>query len=350
MRIWSRPVDFRKFKFIVAGDDPAARESTVLVLKGMGFEDITQLNNGSAAWSRLKDRGADVVIASWDMTEMNGMALLKVVRSDPELAHVHIVLIADTLNKSQVIEAGEAGVSDILLAPTTNSTLVKKIQDLLELGRDPQAAEVQRLYAKGLEFMEKGEWENALDSFGRILTIYESAEIYYNMGYISTARGSYEEAIHYFRKATQINNTFAQAYEKMGECYRQLERPKLAQKHFELAAEIYMERRMDSNAEAMLNMVLEINPETINVYNSLGIIYRRQGRYEMAIKQYLKAMKVNPEAEYIHYNLARIYYETEKFDQAADILEKALKINPDFTEAQEMLRTIGMRKKPPSGK
>lgn len=337
-------MDYRKFKFLVAGDDPASRESTALVLKGMGFEEITQVNNGSAAWSHLKNRGSDVVLASWDMAEMNGMALLKVVRSDPELAHVHIILIADTLTKSQVIEAGEAGVSDILLAPTTNSTMVTKIQDLLELDRDPQAAEVQRLYAKGLQLMEQGQWENALDAFGRILTIYESAEIYYNMGYISTARGSYEEAIHYFRKATQINNTFAQAYEKMGDCYRQLERPKLAQKHFELAAEIYMERRMDSNAEAMLNQVLEINPDTINVYNSLGIIYRRQGRYEMAIKQYKKAMKVNPEAEYIYYNLARIYYETESYEQAADILKKAIKLNPDFTEAQEMLRTIGMRK------
>ncbi len=338
-------MDFRKFKFIVAGDDPAARESTALVLKGMGFEEITQLNNGSAAWSCLKNRGADVVIASWNMTEMNGMALLKVVRSDPELAHVHIILIADSLTKAQVIEAGEAGVSDILLAPVPNSTLVNKIQTLLELGRDPQAAEVQRLYAKGLQLMENGQWENALDAFGRILTIYESAEIYYNMGYISTARGAYEEAIHYFRKATQINNTFAQAYEKMGECYRKLQRPKLAQKHFELAAEIYMERRMDSNAEALLNQVLEINPNTINVYNSLGIIYRRQGRYEMAIKQYQKAMKVNPEAEYIHYNLARIYYETGEYDKAETILKKAIKINPDFTEAQEMLRTVGIRKR-----
>ena len=157
-----------------------------MVLKGMGFEEITQLGNGSAAWSCLKNRGADVVIASWDMTEMNGMALLKVVRSDPELAHVHIILIADSLTKAQVIEAGEAGVSDILLAPVPNSTLVTKIQTLLELGRDPQAAEVQRLYAKGLQLMENGQWENALDAFGRILTIYESAEIYYNMGYIST--------------------------------------------------------------------------------------------------------------------------------------------------------------------
>ena len=131
----------------------------------------------------------------------------------------------------------------------------------------------------------------------------------------------------------------------MGECYRRLQRPKLAQKHFELAAEIYMERRMDSNAEALLNQVLEINPNTINVYNSLGIIYRRQGRYEMAIKQYQKAMKVNPEAEYIHYNLARIYYETGEYGKAEDILENAIKINPDFTEAQEMLRTIGIRKR-----
>lgn len=343
MRLWSRPVDFRKTKFLLAGPDPAMHEGVALMLKGMGFEDIAESPNGSLAWSHLKYRGAHAVVASWDMPEMNGMALLKVVRSDPELANVHIILVADSLTKAQVIEAGEAGVSDIVITPINSPTFVKKIQALLELGRDPQAFEAQRLYAKGLQLMEEKRWEEALESFRRILGIYESAEIYYNMGYISTARGSYEEAIHYFRKATQINNAFAQAHEKMGECYRQLARPKLAQKHFEQAADIYMERRMDSNAEQVLNQVLELNPNTINVYNSLGILYRRQGRYELAIKQYKKALKVNPEAFNIHYNLARIYYETKDYPRALILLEQALKINPEFADAQDMLGTVKLR-------
>ena len=66
---------------------------------------------------------------------------------------------------------------------------------------------------------------------------------------------------------------------------------------------------MDDDAEAALQEVLKINPNTINVFNSLGIIHRRQGRYDKALVQYQKAMKVNPDDENILYNLGRAHYD-----------------------------------------
>ena len=333
-------MEISHYIFLVAESDPSLRATICQLLLEWGAKQALGAADGTEAWSILKKQGADFVVAAWDMPEMGGLALLKVVRTDPELAEVPFILLAEALTRSQVIEAGEAGVSDILLLPLNPRRLKDKVLGVLESESEPQTLEARRLYNEGLKLMRAQRWEEALKAFQQILKVYESAEVYYNMGYIKTAQGEYEEAIHYFRKATRINNTFAKAYEKMGEVYVKLGRKRLAQACFERAAEIYLERQSDADAEKLLLEVLKLNPRTINVYNTLGILYRRQGRYELALKQYKKALRVNPRDENIYYNLGRLYFEINRPDKAMEALTRALKLNPEFAEAQVLMRTV----------
>lgn len=319
------------------------REALVLVLKELGYENITEAVNGSDAWTKLRKHGADFVIAGWHMPEMNGMALLKIMRSDAAFFSVPLFLVTPNINKNQVIEAGEAGVTDIILLPLVKDTLESKLSILFQVVAEPAFQLAEKYFQDGLEFMNQGRWQEALSCFQQVLTAHENAEVYYNMGYIKTAQGRYEEAIQYFRRATQIKNDFARAHQKMGECYLALDRPNLAQQSFQKAAEIYMEKQMDDHAEQVLKEVLKLNPDTINVYNNLGIIYRRQKRYQKAINQYLKAVKVNPKDENIYYNMGRTYFDLQKYDKAKAVLQKALVINPGFKEAKSMIKTIDLR-------
>ncbi|CAO0820385.1 hypothetical protein DFAR_1540036 [Desulfarculales bacterium] len=100
---------------------------------------------------------------------------------------------------------------------------------------------------------------------------------------------------------------------------------------------------MDDNAELVLREVLKINPNTINVFNSLGFIYRRQSKHAQALEQYKKALRINPRDENTLYNIGRIYFDLGEYDMARDILQKTVELNPDFSKAAEMLRTITMR-------
>jgi tetratricopeptide (TPR) repeat protein len=108
--------------------------------------------------------------------------------------------------------------------------------------------------------MRKGRYEEALTQFKTLLELFESAEVYYNLGYIKTAQGRYEEALIAFRRATQINSAFAKAYQKMGEVYAKMGRKDEAQSCLERAAEIYLEKQMDDSAESALLEALKINP------------------------------------------------------------------------------------------
>ena len=330
----------RSLTFLLVDSDFASLKTETRILNDMGYNDIIQAENGTEAWPMLKHYKVDFVISAWDLPEMSGLALLKLIRTDLENNIIPVVLIVEQITREQVIEAGEAGVSDLLVHPISPDIFRKKIQSVIEIDLDPKHIEVEKHYEQGRKLMKEGRYEEALTSFKRILSVFENAEIYYNMGYINTAQGKYNEAILCFRKATQIDQTFARAYRMMGKVYIKLGQTKKAEKALERAAEIYLDKNMDRNAEQILHEVAKLNPKTINVYNSLGIIYRRQQKYAEAVKQYKKAIKVSPNDENIYYNLSRVYLASKDLICAEKAVLRALKINPEFAEAKELLISI----------
>jgi tetratricopeptide (TPR) repeat protein len=309
----------------------------------MGFLDVLQAENGTDAWYMLKNYDIDAVISAWTLPDMSGLVLLRIVRADSALAGRPFVLVGEGLNKSQVIEAGEAGVNEILTRPLVRERFSGRIRMLFGVQEDPKDKEFQSVYNRGMEFMKQARFDEALDSFRRLLSIYESAEVYYNMGYIRTAQGRYEEALLAFRRATQINRAYAMAYQRMAEIFSKLGRRDEAQECLSQAAEIYLEKQMDDEAEATLLEALSLNPNTINVYNTLGIVYRRKKKYQEAIRYYRKALRVTPKDENIHFNLARVYLSVDNAREAMRSLRMSLDINPQFKEAARLLTELETR-------
>lgn len=325
---------------VVAETDPELRQDLFRLVAAIGFRKVVAASDGISAWTHLRNLNADMVISAWDMPEMSGISLLKVMRADSRHFHTPVILISDQASVSQVLEAGQAGVTDIILRPLDAKTFKEKLSIIFAGPDEAEFIQTKKLFLKGVDLMKNGLWERAIVFFQKILEAHEDAEVYYNLGYINTAQGRYKPAIKYFRKATQIKGDFARAFEKMGECFAKLGQPEQAEEHMGKAAAIYMEREMDDSAELIFNKVLKLNPDTINVYNSLGIIYRRQGRFQDAVKQYQKALKVNPQNENIYYNLGRIYYDTQLYTEAREMINKALEIDPEFEEARDMIHTL----------
>ncbi|MEW6265581.1 MAG: tetratricopeptide repeat protein [Thermodesulfobacteriota bacterium] len=328
---------------LLVESEEALRKAEGALLRDLGFDEVLFSGSGAEAWAMIKKVDLNLILSAWSLkAEMNGLGLLKVVRADTNYSAIPFILLVEEITKSQVIEAGESGVTDILLRPFTKETFKRKVEQNLFPEEDPQTQEAKKMYGQGVLYMKEGRFEEALTSFKRILSVYDNAEVYYNMGYIKTAQGKYEEAILAFRRATQINNAFAQAYQKMAEAYSKLGRAQEAQQCFEQAAELFMEKHMEEKAEAAYMQAMKINPNTLNVYNSLGILYRRQGRYQDAIKMYRKALRVSPFDEHIQYNLARVYMAAKDFGHAAETLRSALRISPGFEEASNLLKSLEM--------
>lgn len=331
---------------LIVGPNSFYRKNVDNMLHKIGFKSIDQTGDGPTAWDSMKKAKPGIVIAQWEMPEMNGMALLRLIRSDIDHCDTPVMLWTEGITRSDVVKAGEAGVNAILVDPISVESLENKIQLILEFDMTPSTKKAKSFLEKGDALLNEGKLDLALKEFEKVLDILESAEVYYNIGYIKTAQGEYDEALAAFRKATQINQMYAKAYQAMAGVYIRMGNKELAEKYLNMAGEIFLDREMHDKAESIFNEILTINPNTINVYNSLGIIYRRQNRLEDAVKLYQKAIKISPDDENIHFNMGRAYLDMGNPQIAKRCFINALKINPNFDTAQGMIKTIESMEKP----
>lgn len=75
-------------------------------------------------------------------------------------------------------------------------------------------------------------------------------------------------------------------------------------------------------------------------YNSLGIVLKKQGNFEDAIKMYTNAIRIAPGYPSPYYNLGLLYRDTGRPGLAKEYLNKALQADPNFTRAAEELRQL----------
>ena len=329
-----------KLKILLVDDNPDELDNLTDILKEDGRSDLVQANNANHAWSQIQLKEFDCIIAAWEMQEMNGLALLRIVRSMDKYYKIPFFLTHSAYTEGMVIMAGQDGVTGLIVQPFNAGNIKMKMQALQQVTEDPALAETEKSMDDAMRLIENKSYATALGILDNLIANEETAEYYYNIGYIKTAKGLYSEAIQAFRKATAIDRLFAKAYEGMARAYKELGKINEAEKYMIQAADIHMSKENVSEAEEVLNEIKQINPNTVNIYNSLGVLYRKKGDYKMALRNYKKALKIHPERVRIHYNIGRLYIEMKDPETAKSYFQQALKIDPKFTDAKEVLDAI----------
>jgi two-component system chemotaxis response regulator CheY len=98
------------------------------LLKQLGFENIDDASDGSAALSKMRTKKYGLVISDWNMEPMTGYDLLKEVRGDPNLATTPFIMITAESKTENVIAAKKAGVNNYIVKPFNAATLKTKIE------------------------------------------------------------------------------------------------------------------------------------------------------------------------------------------------------------------------------
>jgi two-component system chemotaxis response regulator CheY len=98
------------------------------LLKQLGFEDVDDASDGSAALSKLREKRYGLVISDWNMEPMTGYELLKEVRQDPGLSKTPFIMVTAESKTENVIAAKKAGVNNYIVKPFNAQTLKTKIE------------------------------------------------------------------------------------------------------------------------------------------------------------------------------------------------------------------------------
>ena len=101
------------------------------LLKQLGFGNVDEANDGSAALEKLRERQYGLVISDWNMEPMSGFQLLKEVRADSKIKATPFIMITAESKTDNVIAAKEAGVNNYIVKPFNAATLKKKMSSVI---------------------------------------------------------------------------------------------------------------------------------------------------------------------------------------------------------------------------
>ena len=118
-------------KFLVVDDFSTMRRIVKNLLQELGYNDITEADDGNTALPLLKAGAFDILITDWNMPGMPGLELLKAVRADERLAKLPVLMLTAEAKREQIVEAAQAGVNGYVVKPFTAAILKDKIDKIL---------------------------------------------------------------------------------------------------------------------------------------------------------------------------------------------------------------------------
>ena len=97
------------------------------LLKQLGFANVDEAGDGSAALDMMRQKQYGLVIYDWNMEPMTGYELLREVRADDRLSTTPFIMVTAESKTENVIAAKKAGVNNYIVKPFNAATLKSKI-------------------------------------------------------------------------------------------------------------------------------------------------------------------------------------------------------------------------------
>jgi tetratricopeptide (TPR) repeat protein len=104
-----------------------------------------------------------------------------------------------------------------------------------------------------------------------------------------------------------------------------------AQKIYDLAAKKHAAEDY-KGAIKLYKETLKEDPNFVEVYDNMGVCYRRLGDFKNAIKSYKKSIEIYPEGGMAHQNLGMIYGIQKEYEKAISEYKIVQKLDPDDAE------------------
>lgn len=118
---------------LVVDDAIFIRNFIRTALKMADITNVKEAGDGREALAMCQNRQFDLIISDWHMPNMNGLELLKAIRSDDRLQAIPFLMLTSDVNKENVKAAVESGVNDYLAKPFRHDPLIMKVSRLLNI-------------------------------------------------------------------------------------------------------------------------------------------------------------------------------------------------------------------------
>lgn len=118
-------------KVLIVDDQLSVRQVTRLMLEAIGIRMIYEAENGQEALFKAIGQPLDLIISDYNMPEMDGLGLLRAVRSHQVLRKLPFILITGRGDRELVVKAAQVGVNNYMVKPVSESVLRQKMEQVL---------------------------------------------------------------------------------------------------------------------------------------------------------------------------------------------------------------------------
>ena len=113
-------------RVLVADDSSTMRKIILRSLNAAGVSSVVEAADGEEAVGLFNPGNFDLVLTDWNMPGKTGLEVTQEIRKKD--ADVPIIMVTTEAEKTRVLEAIQAGVSDYLVKPFTADTLREKLE------------------------------------------------------------------------------------------------------------------------------------------------------------------------------------------------------------------------------
>jgi two-component system chemotaxis response regulator CheY len=113
---------------LVVDDQQTMRSLVRTGLQQLGFRTIYEAPDGEEGLRQMLSRPIHLVISDYNMPKLDGLGLLRAIRSHPPIQKTAFIMLTGRADKELVQRAVQFGVNNYLVKPFTVQTLKEKIE------------------------------------------------------------------------------------------------------------------------------------------------------------------------------------------------------------------------------
>lgn len=119
-------------RILIVDDEPANLFILEGILSGEGYE-VVSASNGRECLKCLSDKEFDIVLLDIMMPEMTGLDVLQIMRNNPVLHNLPVMVVSAKVGSDDVKEALDAGANEYIKKPIDEVELLARIRTLLRM-------------------------------------------------------------------------------------------------------------------------------------------------------------------------------------------------------------------------
>ncbi len=125
---------FEHLNFLIVDDNQHMRTLVRTIIYALGSKRVMEAGDGADGFKALRQFPADIIICDWNMSPLDGLDFLRLLRNaeDSPNPYVPVIMMTGHTERQHVLQARDAGVHEFLAKPISARSLYLHIRSVIE--------------------------------------------------------------------------------------------------------------------------------------------------------------------------------------------------------------------------